>query len=134
MTSGFAGVSTIVVSKIEVPANISGATTLAIYEYGSAATNRKAWLSKTMCDMSAGLGSPYYRNSGGPVFSITTGTAAPTDGSAWMQPGEVWYLMVKNEKFSSTSSSCPTGNCEVGNQALSSLILTSIETFATGAA
>jgi hypothetical protein len=112
LTSGFASnTTTVVVAQIDVPAGLYGATTLAVFEYGSSATSRKAWLSKTRCDMSA-TSPPYRQTAMGPVFNIQIGGSA--SDKVVMQPGETWYLMVKNEKLLSTGSSCATGTCDIG--------------------
>ncbi|MBK6334403.1 MAG: hypothetical protein IPF60_00990 [Betaproteobacteria bacterium] len=52
LTSGFAGADTIAVVPINVPADISGLTTLSDRAHGGH-DHPEAWLSRTMCDTSA---------------------------------------------------------------------------------
>jgi hypothetical protein len=56
---------------------------------------------------------PYRMVGNGPVFDIQIG-GAPTSSKVLMQPGETWYLMVKNEGKLSATSTCPTGTCDIG--------------------
>ena len=115
LTSGFAGNDkTIVVARIDVPADLTGPTTLKIAEYGSLATNRKAWLSKSECDTS-GTALPYHLSTNTPSFNIQTGPTTTSSLKVWMQPNETWYLMIKNEKWglTNTESSCKTGTCDI---------------------
>lgn len=112
LTSGLAGAETIAVAKIVVPADISGLTTLSIAPWG-VNTTRRAWLSKTMCDTSATAAPFKMQAGGGPTMNIQIG-GAPTTSAVQMQPGETWYLMVKNEQLLSNRSSCLSGNCDIG--------------------
>ena len=62
-------------------------------------------MSKTRCDMSA-TAAPYYLSNQGPVFSFSIGGNDPY--AVNMQPGETWYLMIRNQKpFSPFLSSAP---------------------------
>jgi hypothetical protein len=115
LTSGFGSASTnVVVAQINVPANIrSGTSSLQVYEYGTSKTSRRVWLSKTRCDFSA-TASPYNPTpSNGPSITVKVG-GANDPAMVSMQPGETWYLMVKNEKivWGTVSSSC-SGTCDV---------------------
>lgn len=113
VTSGLgSSTTTIAVAEIPVPTGIAGETTLAVFEYGSGATSRKAWLSKTRCDLSA-TSLPYRQIGSGPVFDIHVGTTQ-VSGKINMQPGETWYLMVKNEQLFSSKTSCSSGYCDIG--------------------
>jgi hypothetical protein len=116
ITSGFgSSKSTVVVAQIDVPSGISGPTTLAIYEYASSSTPRRAWLSQTRCDMTA-TAAPYFMGGNGPVFQIQVGGFADST-KVNMQPGETWYLMVKNEgggRTGSITDSCSSGTCDIG--------------------
>jgi hypothetical protein len=112
VTEGFAGTGTIAVAQIDVPADIKGGTTLAVFEYAGNQTTRKAYLSRTMCDTSA-TSKPYLIRSTGPVFNVQV-NGTPTTSAVNMQAGETWYLMVKNEQLLSTASSCTSGACDIG--------------------
>jgi hypothetical protein len=103
--------STVVVAQIDVPSGITGPTTLAIFEYIDPLTYRRAWLSKTRCDMSA-KGAPYNLNGTGPVFNIQVGGIADST-KVNMQAGETWYLMILN-KDRYSGDSCSSGSCDVG--------------------
>jgi hypothetical protein len=83
-----------------------------VFEYAGDVTTRKAYLSKTMCDTSA-TSKPYLLRDTGPVFAVQVG-GTPTTSAVYMQPGETWYLMVKNEQLLSTKSSCTSGACDIG--------------------
>ena len=112
LTSGLAGADTIAVAKIVVPADISGITTLSIAPWG-VNTTRRAWLSKNCGDTSATAAPFKMQAGGGPTMNIQVG-GAPTTSAVQMQPGETWYLMVKNEQLLSNKSSCLSGNCDIG--------------------
>ncbi|MBK7592783.1 MAG: hypothetical protein IPI27_16390 [Betaproteobacteria bacterium] len=112
LTSGLAGADTVAVAKIVVPADISGLTTLSIAPWG-VNTTRRAWLSKTVCDTSANE-RPYMNQAGGgPTMNIKVG-GDPDPANVHMQPGETWYLMVKNEQLQSSATSCTSGSCDIG--------------------
>jgi hypothetical protein len=107
------GSNTIAIASFTVPAGYARSTnTIAIFEYGTAPTSRRAWMSKTRCDMSA-TAPPYFYSDQGPVFSFSIGGNDPY--AINMQPGETWYMMVRNQKpFSPYVTSCAGGACDIG--------------------
>ncbi|MBK7742814.1 MAG: hypothetical protein IPI40_03620 [Betaproteobacteria bacterium] len=50
---------------------------------------------------------------GGPTMNIKVG-GDRDDANVYMQPGETWYLMVKNEQLQSSATSCTSGSCDIG--------------------
>ena len=115
-TTAFGG-SNIAISTLLVPAGYPTATnSISVFEYGSPATWRHAWLSKTRCDQAGGSVLPVYPaylESSGPVFNYTIGGNDPA--AVKMLPGETWYLHVTNQKlFGSQLSSCTSGLCNIG--------------------
>jgi len=118
-SSGF-GNNGMAIATLQVPGGFSrNVNTIAIYEYGGAVTGRRAWLSKTRCDTSA-TAAPYFIQDTGPVFNYSIGGAAIDiygQPIVVMQPGETWYLMVRNETSfygNALKSSCTSGNCDIG--------------------
>jgi len=105
------GNNTVAIASFTVPGGYPMTTnTIAIFEYIGAPTYRKAWMSKTRCDMSA-ASPPYFLSSDGPVFSYTIGGTDPN--AVRMQPGETWYVMIVNERPWGLGSSC-FGSCDIG--------------------
>jgi hypothetical protein len=114
VTSGFDG-STVAIATIVVPSGVTGGTAVSVYEYGGQATGRRVWLSKSMCDFSA-TAAPYYGSSTSVKLPIYVGYTNPDPGYyALMQPGETWYVMVKNESVGAfgVTNTCRTGTCEI---------------------
>lgn len=73
----------------------SNPSTIAVYEVGTTNVSRRAWLSKVRFDCGA-TKRPWYVADTGPVFNYQIGGSG-ADGVLVMQPGEIWYLMVRNE-------------------------------------
>ena len=107
-SSGFGG-GKVLIATLIAPAGVSTKTnTMTVYEYGSASTSRKAWLSRSPCDAS-GLW-PAYSTGTSVSFSYTIGGA---DSSAVnMKAGETWYVIVLNQKPFG-GNSCSSGTCDV---------------------
>ena len=115
VTQDFSGAA-VVVGTIRVPAGVSGKSSLQVYEYVDTKTDRRVWLSKSRCDMSQ-FGAAYASGKT-PTINIRVG-GTPAWNEVLMQPGETWYLMVKNEAalFGSIQPSCSTSSgahCNVG--------------------
>ena len=110
-TSGF-GEGVTVIAMLVVPEwPVNNTNTISVFEYGAPPTTRMAWMSKTRGDMSA-TSAPFYFCNDGPVFSFCIRGNDPN--AVQMQPGEVWYLMVKNERPFGMGSSCTSGSCDIG--------------------
>jgi len=106
------GANTVAIASFTVPAGYPTTTnTIAIFEYVSAPTYRKAWMSKTRCDMSA-TAPPYFLSSDGPVFQYSIGGTDPN--AVAMRAGETWYLMIVNERPFGLGPSCGSGTCDIG--------------------
>ena len=117
LTSGFDGAS-VVVATIKVPAGVAGSTSVQVREYGAQATGRRMWLSKSICDFSAT--GRYYGAGPSVQLDIWLGTSNPDPARyALMQPGETWYVMVKNESlgYFGVTNTCKSGGCEAGIKA-----------------
>jgi hypothetical protein len=117
ITSGFDG-SSVVVATIKVPAGVIGSTSVEVREYGAQATGRRVWLSKTMCDFTAT--GRYYQAAPQVKLPIWIGASNPDPAYyAWVQPGETWYVMVKNESFGyfGVTNTCKSGGCEASVKA-----------------
>ena len=113
VTSGFDG-STVAVATIKVPAGVTGKTWVRVNEYGDTTTGRRMWLSKNICDYSS-ASFPYYAKGSTVELPIWFGTTNPDPTRyALMQPGETWYVMVKNENIGvfGPTNTCKTGVCE----------------------
>jgi hypothetical protein len=116
LTQDFNG-SAVVVGTIKVPSGASGASRLQVYEYVDTKTDRRVWLSKSRCDMSQSSGAAYAFGKTPTVYIRVGGT--PTASEVLMQPGETWYVMIKNEMsfWGQVSPSCSTtagAHCNVG--------------------
>lgn len=116
VTQDFNGAA-VVVSAITVPAGASGASRVQVYEYVDTKTDRRMWLSRSRCDMSKSSGAAYASGKTPTIYIRVGGT--PAYNEVLMQPGETWYLMVKNEAalFTSIAPSCSTlsgAHCNVG--------------------
>jgi hypothetical protein len=113
VTGGF-GNHVVAITTLHVPANarIGSSTNIAVYEYAGPSSWRRAWISKSKCDMSAAR--PAYASDSGPHFYLSVGTAQ--SGMVTVQPGETWYLMVTNQTdiYGSIRDSCSAGHCEIG--------------------
>jgi hypothetical protein len=123
LTQDFNGAA-VVVGTIKVPAGASGKSRLQVYEYVDTKTDRRVWLSKSRCDMSVSSGAAYaygktptvYLSVGVPP-AVNPTTNLPTE--VFMQAGETWYVMIKNEMsfWGAISPSCSTtagAHCNVG--------------------
>jgi len=116
LTQDFNGAA-VVVGTIRVPAGASGASRLQVYEYVDTKTDRRMWVSRSRCDMSQSSGAAYASGKTPTIYIRVGGT--PSYNEVLMQPGETWYLMVRNEAslFGSVSPSCSTtvgAHCNVG--------------------
>jgi hypothetical protein len=116
LTQDFNGAA-VVVGTIRVPAGVSGASRLQVYEYVDTKTDRRVWLSKSRCDMSQSSGASYAFGKTPTVYIRVGGT--PVAGELLMQAGETWYVMIKNEMsfWGAISPSCSTtagAHCNVG--------------------
>ena len=111
-SGGFNGTA-VAVGKINVPstAKLGGSAWLQVYEYAGVKTDRRMWLSKSRCNTAfTGTG---YAAGKTPTIYIRVG-GSPLTGEVLMQPGETWYVMVKNETAlfgGAATSSCTTGDC-----------------------
>jgi len=108
VSSGF-GANQILIATLTVPSSTSlSYSNIAVFEYGGPTTYRRVWVSKTRCDLSATY--PYALGNTAPNLYFSIGTDA---GYMVFQPGETWYIHIKNEKPGG-STSCPTGTCDIG--------------------
>lgn len=116
LTQDFNGAA-VVVGTIRVPTGVSGSSRLQVYEYVDTKTDRRVWLSKSRCDMSQSSGAAYALGKTPTVYIRVGGTPAATE--VLMQPGETWYVMIKNEMsfWGQVSPSCattPGAHCNIG--------------------
>jgi hypothetical protein len=111
-STGF-GANQIAIARLIVPAGYPTSTAVInVFEVEGGGTWRKVWMSQTACDMSA-TAPPYFTSSGNrPNIPFTIGGADV--GAVRMQPGQVWYLMVANQKMGTTVTSCSKGTCNIG--------------------
>jgi hypothetical protein len=117
VTSGFDG-SSVAVATIKVPAGVIGATSVEVREYTAQATGRRVWLSKSICDFTAT--GRYYQGAPQVKLPIWIGASNPDPAYyALMQPGETWYVMVKNESlgYFGVTNTCKSGGCEASIKA-----------------
>jgi hypothetical protein len=83
-------------------------TSLSVFEYGSGSVWKKVYLSKTPCDFPTGIGS--WSQGINTNLYMTFGTQGFLSTS--VQPGDIWYVMVKDEALYGTTASCAPGtNC-----------------------
>jgi hypothetical protein len=114
VTQGFTGAN-VVVATIRVPQGESGETAVTAYEYTNTATGRRMWLAKSPCDFSNDR-FPYYTASTAPKLPIWIGAGGDPSRHVVMQPGEVWYVMVRNQSvsFSGTvTNTCKSSECNI---------------------
>jgi hypothetical protein len=102
--------------RIVVPAGASTSKTTSWVEYGTAPFARDAVLSTAACDFSNAnalkKGSGQVARSAPDTmrFSFNYTTGAPSMFSVHVEPGQVYYLNVRN-RFSDGSLSCPIPSC-----------------------
>jgi hypothetical protein len=98
VVSGNFEVGQMAMAKLVVPEGLaSNRNTIAVFEFDSPPTARRAWLSKKAWDVSSTT-QPFYLTDTGPVFNYSIGMDPPPNDCVPMVAGETWYLMVVNEK------------------------------------
>lgn len=108
MTPGVAALA-----RMVIPNNPGKVFAFQVYEHNSASCWRKMWLSKTPLVTTAPSGY-FQQGGGGATMYIAIGSGS--FGQPVVQPGEVWYMTIRNQKMDGTSSCTPSLNCNFGYQ------------------
>ncbi len=94
-----------------LPAGWAGRTAqVSVFEHGEGAFWKKAHLSKVACDFTPAT-SAWGQGTGVTLYMTLGGTGF---GTLTVQPGDVWYLNVKNESIFGTPSCGPNLSCNFG--------------------
>lgn len=94
-----------------LPAGWAGRTAqVSVFEHGEGAFWKKVYLSKAACDFTPAT-SAWGQGTGVTLYMSLGGTGF---GTMTVQPGDIWYLNVKNESIFGTPSCGPNLSCNFG--------------------
>ena len=105
--------ATVAYARIVIPNPLPGwwigrSSYVSVFESGTGTSAKRLYLSKSPCDLYPGYPAYSEGNGSGNIFMRFVDTSDPY--SVPVQPGDIWYLTVKNE-WPSGKASCVGGNC-----------------------